>query len=222
MRKFQEIYDLACLHKGGSKAVEELLPRCKTNRQLKNINNSEYLSMMSLRIFRAGLKHSLVDAKWPNFEKAFNDFDTMFCAMLSDEDIEHFMKNTDLIRHLGKMKSIRTNAQMVYELTQEYGSFGEYLAHWKTEKIIDLWLELKKRGAHLGGSSASQFLRMVGKDTFTFTRDVVGVLKLEGIIEKEPTSQRDMRKACDAFLIWHQQSERPLCEISRIVSFTAL
>ena len=30
---------------------------------------------MSLRIFRAGLKHSLVDAKWPAFEEVFAGFE---------------------------------------------------------------------------------------------------------------------------------------------------
>ena len=35
--------------------------------ELKAVSDDRYLSQMSLRIFRAGLKHSLVDAKWPAF-----------------------------------------------------------------------------------------------------------------------------------------------------------
>lgn len=222
MRSFTEIYELACLQKGGASEVEKQLPKYLNTDQLKMISNADFLSTMCRRIFRAGLKHSLVDAKWPNFEKVFNHFDTMFCAMLSDEDIEQHMQNTSLIRHLGKMRAIRTNAQFIYEVSQEHGNFGNYLAQWPTKNTIDLWLELKKQGAHLGGSSAPQFLRMVGKDTFIFTQDVVAVLKLEKVIEQMPVSQRDMRKAGDAMLIWHEESNRPLCEISRIVSFAAL
>jgi RecA/RadA recombinase len=37
--------------------------------------DDRFLSQMSLRIFRAGLKHSVVDAKWPAFEEVFHDFD---------------------------------------------------------------------------------------------------------------------------------------------------
>ncbi len=62
---------------------------------------------------------------------------------------------------------------------------------------------------------------MVGKDTFKLTRDVVAVLKNNGVIEKEPTSKADLLDVQKAFLTWQAESGRPLSEISRIVSFTA-
>lgn len=222
MRSFSDIYALACVHKDGEAVVERSLPVARSKQELLAVSNAEYLSTMCRRIFRAGLKHSLVDKKWPYFEKAFNGFDSMFCAMLSDEDIDVYMSDKNLIRHLGKIKAIRTNAQFMYEVTQEHGSFGQFLLEWNESNIVELWLTLKKRGAHLGGSSGAQFLRMVGKDTFCLTRDVVGVLKLEGVVEKEPTSQKDLKAVGDAFFQWHKESGRPLCEISRIVSFVAL
>lgn len=222
MRSFKDIYELACMYKGGVQAVERQLPECKTSEQLAQIANADYLSVMCRRIFRAGLKHTLVDAKWPYFEKAFHGFDPMFCAMLSDDDIDTHMRDKNLIRHLGKIKAIRTNAQFLYEVSQEFGGFGLYLASWESSKIVDLWLALKKGGAHLGGSSGAQFLRMVGKDTFLLTSDIVGVMKNECVIDKEPTSQKEMKAIANAFLVWHEESERPLCELSRIASFTAL
>lgn len=63
MRSFQSIYDTAALHKGGSAVVEANLPRVLTADQLRNLGDNRYLSDMSRRIFRAGLKHAMVDAK---------------------------------------------------------------------------------------------------------------------------------------------------------------
>lgn len=220
MRTFQEVYDTACLHKGGPEAVESRLPDYLETEALCSASDSVYLSAMSLRIFRAGLKHSMVDAKWPAFEKTFNGFDPHFCAHLNDEFIESCMSNAELIRHFGKLKTIRANAYLVLTKAEEHGGFGAYLAEWPTTNIVGLWIELKKQGAHLGGSSAASFLRMVGKDTFMLTSDVVTVLVNEGVVSKTPSSQKDLKLVQQTFNEWQQESGRPLCEISRIVSLS--
>lgn len=221
MRHFNDIYATASLHKGGDHEVEANLPACLPMKKLVKQSDAFYLSNMCRRVFRAGLKHSLVDNKWPAFEAVFQGFDPHYCAMLSDDAFDECLKNTDLIRHHRKLLSIRANAQFVVSTAREYGSFGEYLAQWESAKTIDLWLDLKKKGQQLGGSSAPSFLRMVGKDTFMFTRDVVAVLMAERVIDRSLTAKRDLYAAQEAFLTWQEQCGRPLCEISRIVSFTA-
>lgn len=218
MRRFDEIYATACLHKGGEAVIEAALPSFSSSSELAARGDNEYLSAMSLRIFRAGLKHSMVDAKWPAFEHQFRQFEPLWCAHMSDEFIEQCMSNAALIRHLGKLKTIRTNALYILDVAEHHGSFGRYLAEWPVDNIVGLWLELKQKGAHLGGASASAFLRMVGKDTFKLTDDVVTLLKTEGVLAKSPSSQKELRAAQGAFNIWKKQSGRPLCEISRIVS----
>lgn len=221
MRHFDEVYATACLHKGGDKNVEANLPKCLSATKLKKQSDAFYLSNICRRVFRAGLKHSLVDNKWPAFEHVFQKFDPHYCVMLSDDAIDECLKNADLIRHHRKLLSIRANAQYVVSVAREYGSFGEYLAQWGSDQTIDLWLDIRKQGQQLGGSSAPSFLRMVGKDTFMFTRDVVAALMAESVIDRDPTAKRDLYAAQTAFLTWQEQSGRPLCEISRIVSFTA-
>src|SRR5215475_578974 len=49
----------------GAAALEARLPTPKTTAELTATPDDRFLSQMSLRIFRAGLKHSVVDAKWP-------------------------------------------------------------------------------------------------------------------------------------------------------------
>jgi len=221
MIDFDKLFQTAALHKGGEDRVRVLLPAAKTPEQLAAQTEAFYLSTMSRRIFRAGLKHSMVDNKWPAFEKAFQGFDPFVCAMMSDDEVDKHMGNRALIRHLRKIKSIRCNAQFMGAIAREHGSFGRWLANWPEDDIVGLWLQLKKKGCQLGGMSGPYFLRMVGKDTFLLTNDVQAVLIAQGIVDRAPSSQKDLRLVEAAFYQWQQESGRSLCEISRVLSLTA-
>ena len=72
----------------------------------------------------------------------------------------------------------------------------------------------------MGGNSGPYFLRMVGKDTFILTDDVVAALKAQGVIDKKPTAKRDLQKVQEAFNQWQAESGRPLSQISRLLSYT--
>src|SRR5690348_6056109 len=83
----------------GQEALAARFPAVKSPAQLKRVGDDRYLSLMALRIFRAGLKHSLVDAKWPAFEDAFSGFEPRLVRAMSDEEVEDLMKDPRLIRH---------------------------------------------------------------------------------------------------------------------------
>ncbi len=156
-----------CLNRFGSAAaLEARLPQPHSADQLRSVSDDRYLSLISLRIFRAGLKHSLVDAKWPAFEQAFFGFDPEKVVLMGGEHIERLMQDTRLIRHLGKLKSVPRNAQFVLDVAKEKGSFGNLLADWPSSDIVGLWRYLTRHGSQLGGLSAPRLLRMAGKDTF--------------------------------------------------------
>jgi 3-methyladenine DNA glycosylase Tag len=219
MKSFKWIYEHVQEHKSGEN-IESLLPVPKTAEEMKQTPDDRILSDMVRRVFRAGLKHSLVDSKWPEFEKAFFGFDPEKISLMNDEQLENLMQNEKLIRHWGKIKSTRINAMLVHDKAQEHGSFANFIADWPADNIIGLWDLLKKQGNQLGGNSGPYFLRMIGKDTFILTDDVVAALKAQGIIEKKPTAKRDLQKVQDAFNQWQQESGRPLSQISRLLSYT--
>ena len=114
MKTFKWLYEHVSAHKSGED-LEALLPQVKTADQLRTIRDDRMLSEMSRRVFRAGLKHSVVDGKWPAFEQAFWGFDPEKVALMSDEQLENLMQNEAIIRHWGKIKSVRANALMVTE-----------------------------------------------------------------------------------------------------------
>ena len=192
-----------------NEAMETFLPKALSPDELRQLGNDRYLSAMSQRVFRAGMTHSVVDAKWPAFEKVFWGFNPNKLVLLSPEQIDAYMKDERIIRHRTKLQTIPKNAQFILDICQQHNSsFGDFIASWPSENIIDLWRLLAKRGARLGGRSAAGFLRLVGKDTFLLTSDVVARLIAAGIIDQAPTSQRDQQKVQDAFNALQQASAK--------------
>src|SRR5438067_4790241 len=166
----------------GAAALDARLPTPKTAEQLKASPDDRYLSQMSLRVFRAGLKHSVVDAKWPAFEEVFHGFDPRRVRAMSDEALEKLLGDTRLIRHWGKLKAVRDNAASMLEIAAEHRGFGRWLAAWPGEDIVGLWEALAKGFSQMGGNSGPSFLRMVGKDSFILTPSVTSALKHWGVI----------------------------------------
>lgn len=202
-------------------AMEDYLPKALTAEQLKQQGDDRYLSAMSRRVFQAGMQHSVVNNKWPAFEEVFWGFVPEKMLLLSPEYLEKAMRNDQIIRHRTKMLTITRNAQFILDIRKEQGcSFGEFIANWPATDIIGLWRLLAKRGARLGGRSAAAFLRLVGKDTFLLTSDVVARLKVSGVIDDEPTSQRDLQTVQDAFNVLQKESGRPLCQLSAMLSLS--
>ena len=220
MRDFQWMLEYGINRFGSLKALEARLPQPATKAQLLAIPDDRYLSLIALRVFRAGLRHSVVDAKWPNFEEVFWQFNPEKVVLLSAEHIERLMQDTRIIRHLGKLKSVPRNAQMLLDIRHEFGSFGAFLAQWPEDDIVGLWRYLAKHGHQLGGLSAPRFLRMAGKDTFVLSDDVVAALVAQDIVTKRPTSQRDLALVQEAFNAWQAQSGRPLCQLSMLLALT--
>ena len=220
MRDYKWLHEY-CLNRFGSVAqLEAHLPVPLSEAQLRQVGDDRYLSTLALRVFRAGLKHSLVDAKWPAFEQVFFGFDPEKVVLMGAEHLERLMQDARLIRHLGKLKSVPRNAQFILDVRQEKGSFGALIADWPVSDIVGLWKYLAKHGCQLGGLSAPRFLRMVGKDTFIPTDDMVAALKAQKIIDKAPTSLKELAAVQAAFNQWQAQSGRPLCQLSVMLAHT--
>ena len=88
------------------------------------------------------------------------------------------------------------------------------------EDITGLWQYIAKHGNQMGGLSAPRFLRMIGKDTFIPSWDVVAALNAQEIVDKVPSSKRDQAAVQAAFNQWHAESGRPMCQLSAMLAFT--
>jgi 3-methyladenine DNA glycosylase Tag len=215
---FATILDTARTRHGAA-ALDARLPRPKSAAELAAVPDDRYLSQMSLRVFRAGLKHSVVDAKWPAFEEVFSGFEPRRVRAMPDEAMEKLLGDTRLIRHWGKLKSVRDNAAAMLEVADEFGSFGMWIGTWPGSNITGLWEALAGRFSQMGGNSGPMLLRMVGRDTFVLSHSVAAGLKRWA--QMPPPKNKAERAAAQAhFNAWAAESGRPLSQLSMILALS--
>ena len=214
MTPFAEILAQAEARAGGAEALAGRMPDVSPPEALRRITDDRYLSLMSRRVFRAGIRHAVVDDRWPAFEEAFRGFEPGAVRAMSDEELEGLMKDERLIRHWGKIRATRDNAAAMERVAGEFGCFGDWLADWPAGDIVGLWAELAARFKQMGGNSAPRFLRMAGKDSFVLTPDVARGLNRAGAWEGKPSGKRARAAVQQAFNAWAEESGRPLSHIS--------
>jgi 3-methyladenine DNA glycosylase Tag len=218
MTDFETILNKAQARAGGEAELAQHLPVPKTPDELRAVADDRYLSLISLRVFQAGLKHSMVAAKWPAFEAVFHGFEPRRICAMNDEDMDGLMADRRLIRHFGKLRSVRDNAAAILALEQEVGGLGAYLADWPGPRIVELWADMAKRFKQMGGISGPYFLRLAGKDTFILSGDVVRALGHWDAVEGNPKTKAGQRQAQEVFNRWAEESGRPLCQLSMILA----
>ena len=219
MRTFQEIFDISAGRHGGSEALEARLGKPKSAAELAAIPEDRWLAEMSKYIFATGLNWQVIEKKWPGFETAFHGFDVGRCAMMDDAMFDALLTDTRIVRHGAKIASVRDNAAFLLELRAE-GGVGKVLGEWPSEEFAGLLEMLKKRGSRLGGMTGAYSMRMLGRDSYILSRDVVARLVAEGVVDKAPSSKTAMRAVQEAFNTWAEQSGRSLTEISRVLALS--
>lgn len=217
---FETIIEQAALRKGGLAAIEELISRPVSTAKLKARTDDRYLAEMAACVFRSGFVWRIIEQKWPGFEAAFAGFDVSECAYMSDERLEELCQDASIVRHARKIESVRRNAQFILSIREEHKNFGSFLASWPADDFVGLWTLLKKRGDRLGGQTGRYFLRFMGWDSPILSRDVVVALVSAGVVDKEPTAQRDLAKLRTAFAQWREESGRSNTEISRVLAMS--
>src|ERR1044071_4096193 len=127
---FTSIRERAAKRKGGERVLASLMPRKPNNRALAKLADDRVLSEMAARVFSAGFVWDVIDKKWPGFEEAFLEFNPKRLLFQPAEYWEKLASDTRIVRHPGKIKSVRENAKFVLEVAKEHGSFGKFLANW--------------------------------------------------------------------------------------------
>lgn len=221
MKKFALIRAQAEKRKGGEEQLARLLPEPIPLRDLAKISDDRYLAQLTRCVFNAGFHWRVISTKWPDFEKAFHNFDIGQLLTKSPDEWEEYVQDTRIVRNWQKIQTVFHNATMIDALTEEHGSFGQFFSAWPIEDQVGLMAYLKKEGSRLGGQTSQYFIRFIGKDGFVTSGDVVTGLIANGVdINDKPSSQRDQKKIQAAFNEWHQQTGLPMTHISRILSFT--
>jgi 3-methyladenine DNA glycosylase Tag len=218
---FKTIRARAEKRKGGPKGLEKLLPQKPDMKALAKVSDDRILAEMTKRVFSAGFAWSVIEAKWPGFEKAFLAFRPAKLAFQPDDFWHDLVSDTRIVRNGAKILSVRENAAFVQEIAKEHGSFGKFLAQWPSSDQIGLLDLLAKRGSRLGGNSGQMFLRFVGWDGFVTSQDVVACLRDAGLdIAEEVKSKGDLAKVQAQFNAWATETGLPYVHLSRICAMS--
>lgn len=218
---FKTIRARAEKRKGGAKALNKLLPPKPDPKALAKLGDDRVLAEMTRRAFCAGFAWSVIEAKWPGFEKAFLKFQPGKLTLQPDEFWDGLMKDASIVRNGAKIMSVRANASFVREVAKEHGSFGKFLAQWPSSDEAGLLELLAKRGSRLGGNTGQMLLRFLGWDGFVTSRDVVACLRDAGLdVAETVTSKRDLAKVQAQFNAWAEETGLPYTHLSRICALS--
>ncbi len=124
-----------------------------------------YFENMTRVIFLAGLSWNMIDKKWPNFKKAFQNFSIDKVAEFDEKDVQRLLSDASIVRNRLKILAAINNAREFQNVRREYGSFQRYLDSLdKSNNYALVIKELGKRFNRIGPSSARIFLYTVGED----------------------------------------------------------
>jgi 3-methyladenine DNA glycosylase Tag len=213
------IYDRACERKGGKRALQFLLSPDLGAPSIAQLTDDRLLSAFTKKIFQSGFVWRVVENKWPEFETSFFNFNIEKILMMPDEMLERKASDPKIIRNFNKVKTIKANAQMIFEEQQNGHSFAEFIHQWPANDIIGLWAYLKKNGQRLGGNTGPYSLRALGKDTFLLTRDIEAYFRAHDIISGGIQSKTSLNAIQLAFNEWQQESDFSLAQLSRLVAY---
>lgn len=220
MRTWDKIEAMAGKHHGGPSGIKAKLAEYKVDTNLLKKADDRYLAGMTRAIFSAGFVWSVIENKWPGFEEAFDGFNPKRVAAYAEEDLDRLLKDTRIVRNGAKIMATIENARFVVAIAKEHGSFGKFLKTWPETDQIGLMEYLKKNASRLAGATVQYFLRFEGWDAFILSQDVCAALIREGVVDKAPTSKKELAATQAAFNTWREQGGRPVREISRILAMS--
>jgi 3-methyladenine DNA glycosylase Tag len=217
MDTFASIHQRAIQRRGSDAALNALLPKPRSARALARTGDDRVLAEMTRCVFQAGFVWRVVEQKWDGFEDLFFGFPPDKIVMLSPDQIDRFAQDTRIIRNRQKVLAVQHNARYILDVAAEHGSFGKFISRWPAQDLIGLFVHMKKHGSRLGGMTGQRVLRNLGRDTFIVTGDVTRCLQRAGLdISDSPGTQREMKLIQQTFNQWHEESDLPYCQISRI------
>ena len=126
-------------------------------------NDAGYLGMMTKAIFQAGFRWQVIRDKWPNFQRAFDNFDVETVARYDDRDVERLLGDAGIVRNGRKIEATIHNAHVMRDLISEHGSFSAFLRSLDGKDYRERRKTLNRLFKNLGPTSIFVFLWTVGE-----------------------------------------------------------
>ena len=130
----------------------------------KPADDDGYMEELTKAIFQAGFSWRVIRDKWPNFQKAFDDFQVEAVAGYGEPDIERLVSDASIVRNRRKIEATIHNARTMWDLSQQHGSFHAYLRSLDGVDYAGWRKELSKQFKNLGPTGVFVFLWCVDEE----------------------------------------------------------
>ncbi len=101
-----------------------------------NFDEKYLYEMLILESFQAGLSWQCVLNKRESFRKAYDDFDINKVIAYDTDKINELLNSKDIIRNKLKIIASINNSKIFKSISDEYGSFYNYLRTFTKDRII--------------------------------------------------------------------------------------
>lgn len=158
---------------------------------VQNFGDSYLYEMLILESFQAGLSWECVLNKRESFRAAYDNFDLSKVVLYDENKIAQLLKNEKIIRNRLKINASIKNSRIFKSISEEYGSFYNYLRSFTGDKVIHetdkttnalsdmISNDLQKRGMTFVGSVIIySYLQAIGviyshdKDCYLYKEEV--------------------------------------------------
>lgn len=142
---------------------------------ISNYDDRYLYEMLLLESFQAGLSWECVLNKRDSFRTAYDHFDINKVISYDETKINELLENKEIIRNKRKIIASINNSKIFKEISEQYGSFYNYLRRFTKDMIIyetdkttnelsdEISKDLKKRGMTFVGSVIIySFLQAIG------------------------------------------------------------
>ena len=141
----------------------------------------------------AGFRSAVVTNKWPSIKEAFSNFDIKKVAQYDDKEFENLMNNPKIIRNKRKLGACIENAKIMRDLSNKFGSFGEFLDQNK-DNVGELRKKLTSNFKYVGDAVVLDYLKDVGLDFIKPDVHVMRVFFRLGFIHTEYQTRENVNK----------------------------
>jgi len=138
---------------------------------------------LCLEGFQSGLSWRTILAKRDAFRAGFATFDFERVARFTSRDVERLVNDAGIVRHRGKIESVRNNAKRARDVVAEFGSLAAYFWRFEPpashrprritresfagapppEEAVALSKDLKRRGfTFVGPTTVYAFMQAMG------------------------------------------------------------
>ncbi|MDY7026473.1 MAG: DNA-3-methyladenine glycosylase I [Pseudomonadota bacterium] len=220
MITFSEVEDRVIEAHGSVEHLPYELAKPLTRQDILSLDDEVFLSALSKVVFQVGFNWSVIEKKWPDFERHFFGFNLNRCAMISDEELESIMATGETMKHWKKMSSVVNNAQWLKQRRDEHGSLGAFFGAIKPDAYFENVVQLQKQGDRTGAKTVQLWLRRIGVDSVVLSQDVVDALLRYGVVDKPPSSVTSLRALQAPFDQWREETGESLTYLSQMLAFS--